>query len=60
MRPRPLCIALSLFFTITLNAFAQVKLSITQTPVSISNNPRTLLKADFNHDGRPDPGTLVE
>jgi hypothetical protein len=54
MRPRPLCIALSLFFTITLNAFAQVKLSITQTPVSISNNPRTLLKADFNHDGRPD------
>jgi hypothetical protein len=49
-----LCIALSLFFTITLNAFAQVKLSITQTLVSISNNPRTLLKADFNHDVRPD------
>lgn len=52
MSHRAICLAVVTFFAAT--AFAQITLDITQTPISTTTNRRTLLKADFNHDGRPD------
>jgi hypothetical protein len=54
MFARRLFIGLVLLFFLALNASAQLAFNAAQTPVSIANNPRTLLRADFNHDGRPD------